>query len=851
MSVSILGQTVLSTPGGGGPSFYSPLVPGPNPADQDLPRSTTSTTVTFSAPSGGSGSYSYSAALTHVVGTGATLSGSGLGPYTVSGLQPDDVVEVTLTITDTGPTTQVVYKYCVISVQGGYLPLQAPGAPADQNLAATATSSSPASFTAATGGSGAYSYAATLTQTVGTGATLSGSGLGPYTVNALEFGDVVEVALTATDTGPIAQSITSTFIVSVVQLSSVVTVAANPASQSLPVGSTTGGPFTFTGPSGGSGAFAQTGTLVQDVGSGASLTGSGLGPYNISGLSNGSIATVIVTSADIAGLGQEVQNFATTAVVASYTVLNPAGAPANQSLPAGTTTSGSFSFTAATGGSGAYSYGVVLSAVRGSGGTLTGSGLGPFTVSGLEDNDIFVVTMTTGDTGPVAQNVTSRTYILVARAPLVPGASAGNETLPIGSTTNTPFTFNAPTGGSGSYSYSAALAQVTGSGASLTGSGLGPYAVSGLADGSIVRITLTVTDTTTNQQVFNTATIAVLQAGTYTPLVAGADPAAQILAAGTASTTVTFTAPTGGTGLYGYAIALDQTLGVGASVSGSGLGPYTVSGLSDGSAIKITLTATDLGLVGQTTTAICQIGVLSLPGSGSWVTVLDQDTTVFDPVASFFSGSRALNIAGVPWSTLSALRSGSTNTVITVSASGIVFSGSSGIGYMSGIVDLASVLSLNDASFQLGTYIVQLVIDGLSITGSTDYAGWGITAQTSQVDATTRMSYLQLSGGNYTLALARGGALVTTISSSASPSSQAVVSTAIIAGRLTFALPTLNTTTLPPGFTDLSAYTSFGISAESATTAQSYGTAFRAFGTQRTAAAGSYAITRIRVLKWS
>jgi hypothetical protein len=113
------------------------------------------------------------------------------------------------------------------------------------------------------------------------------------------------------------------------------------------------------------------------------------------------------------------------------------------------------------------------------------------------------------------------------------------------------------------------------------------------------------------------------------------------------------------------------------------------------------------------------------------------------------------------------------------------------------------------------------------------------------------MAYLQLSGGNYTLALARGGSLVTTISSSASPSSQVVVSVAIIAGRLTFALPTLNTTTLPAGFTDLSSYTSFGISAETATTAQSYGSAFRAFGTQRTVAAGSFAITRIRVLKWS
>lgn len=850
MSISILGKTNISFVASTS-SLYTPLSPGANPADQTLPRSATSTTVTFNAPSGGSGGYSYSASLSHVVGSGATLSGSGLGPYTISSLQSGDVVEITLSITDTGSTTQIVYEYCVISVQGTYNPLVAAAAPADQNLAATATSSAPASFTAATGGSGAYSYSASLVQVVGSGATLSGSGLGPYTVNGLEFSDVVEVVLTTTDTGPITQSVTSSFIVSVVQLTSAVVVAANPANSSLPVGSTSSGPFTFTAPSGGSGSFTYSASLIEDVGSGSTLSGSGLGPYSLSGLADGLIATIVLTATDAGGVAQQVQNFTTTAVVASYNVLNPAIAPASATLAAGTTSRTGINFTAATGGSGGYSYAAVLSFVRGTGASLSGSGLGPYSITNLEDDDIAVLTLTTTDTGPVAQSVTSRTYTIVEKAPLVVGADVGNEALPIGSTTSSSFTFNAPTGGSGSYSYAVALSQLIGTGASLSGTGLGPYQVTGLNDGDVAKVTLTSTDTVTNQQVFNTTTIAVLQAATFTPLVAGADPAAQILVAGSTSVNVTFNAPTGGTGSYSYSVGLEQTLGSGATVSGSGVGPYAISGLSDNTALKLTLSATDNGLVSQTVTSVAQVGVQAAPGSGSWITVLDQDTTVFDAVASFSSGSRTLSIAGVPWSTLSALRSGSTNTVIAVSGSGIVFSGSNGTGYMSGIVDLASVLSLNDASFQLGTYIVQLVVDGLSITGSTDYSGWGITAQSSQVDATTRMAYLQLSGGNYTLALARGGSLVTTISSSASPSSQVVVSVAIIAGRLTFALPTLNTTTLPAGFTDLSSYTSFGISAETATTAQSYGSAFRAFGTQRTVAAGSFAITRIRVLKWS
>ncbi len=848
MSISILGKTNISFVASTS-SLYTPLAPGANPADQTLPRSATSTTVTFNAPSGGSGGYSYSASLSHVVGSGATLSGSGLGPYTVSSLQPGDVVEITLEITDTGSTTQIVYEYCVISVQGTYNPLVAAAAPADQNLAATATSSAPASFTAATGGSGAYSYSASLVQVVGSGATLSGSGLGPYTVNNLEFSDVVEVVLTTTDTGPVAQSVTSSFVVSVIQLTSAVVVAANPSNSSLPIGSTSSGPFTFTAPSGGSGSFTYSASLVEDVGSGSTLSGSGLGPYSLSGLDDGRIATIVLTSTDAGGIAQEVQNFTTTAVVDSYNVLNPAAAPPTVTLAAGTTSRTSINFTAATGGSGGYSYAAVLSFVRGTGASFSGSGLGPYSITNLEDEDIAVLTLTTTDAGPVAQSVTSRTYTIVEKAPLVAGADVGNEALPIGSTTSSSFTFNAPTGGSGSYNYAVTLSQLIGTGASLSGTGLGPYQVTGLNDGDVAKVTLTSTDTVTNQQVFNTTTIAVLQAATFTPLVAGSDPAAQILVAGSTSVNVTFNAPTGGTGSYSYSVGLEQTLGVGASFSGSGLGPYTVSGLNDGSAVKLTLTATDLGLVGQTVTSIAQIGVLTSAISGSWTSILDQDMTALDPVASFFSGSQPVTIGGVPWSTLTATRSGSTNGTTSIDASGLFVGGTSGINPLNVSLDLATPAGLNNAAMQLGSVVVQFQAQSIVLSGSNNYVSWGISVGDVFTDPVSVRKIYQFSGG-YNIITQRSTTTIETLSG-VGAFTEMVTSVVIIAGRLIFAKTDLGTTIMPDGYPDLSGYTYLGIAAETATTAQAYGNALKGFFLLRCSGTVSNYITRIRILKWS
>jgi len=76
----------------------------------------------------------------------------------------------------------------------------------------------------------------------------------------------------------------------------------------------------------------------------------------------------------------------------------------------------------------------------------------------------------------------------------------------------------------------------------------------------------------------------------------GADPARQDLSAGATTATVTFNAAAGGTGSFAYTTSLDKPLGSGATISaGSGLGPWTVSGMGDGQAFVVNMTATDTG----------------------------------------------------------------------------------------------------------------------------------------------------------------------------------------------------------------------------------------------------------------
>ena len=193
-----------ATPGGG-TTPYTPLSPSADPVAQSLSSGTTSSAgVTFSAPTGGSGSYSYSAALVQHVGTGAALSGSGLGPYTVSSLEDGDLVSIVLTSTDAGSVAQTVQNQAQIEVQtaAGYPALVAPTV--TQGLIQrepSGTTSATVDVGAASGGAGApYTYsAAALDKAAGSSAAVSGTVPGALSVTGLADDEAVVLSGTVTD----------------------------------------------------------------------------------------------------------------------------------------------------------------------------------------------------------------------------------------------------------------------------------------------------------------------------------------------------------------------------------------------------------------------------------------------------------------------------------------------------------------------------------------------------------------------------------------------------------------------------------------------------------------------------
>lgn len=308
--------------GGGNPDLVSGGA-ATNGSQAKAAGTTTSDAITFQAPTGGSGASTPSAVFAHVVGSGATLSGSGLGPYTVNGLADGDVVRVTCTHTDDGDG-QVVEDVAVVDVA---VPadLVSGGAATNgsQAKAAGTTSSDAITFQAPTGGSGASTPSVALAHVAGTGASLSGSGLGPYTVNGLQDGDTVTVTCTHTDDGD-GQVVEDVAVVAVAAVNPDLVSGGNPTNgtQAKASGTTSSDAITFQAPTGGSGASTPSAALAHVVGAGATLSGSGLGPYTVNSLEDGDAVTVTCTHTDD-GDGQVVKDVAVVDVAAAVVTRAP------------------------------------------------------------------------------------------------------------------------------------------------------------------------------------------------------------------------------------------------------------------------------------------------------------------------------------------------------------------------------------------------------------------------------------------------------------------------------------------------------------------------------------------------
>jgi len=199
--------------------------------------------------------------------------------------------------------------------------------------------------------------------------------------------------------------------------------------------------------------------------------------------------------------------------------------------------------------------------------------------------------------------------------------AAPDATLVTAGTTFGAVSWPTPTGGAGGYTYSAAAFVADSAGASSTatvstaGTAPGTSTVSGLANNQTVVLQRTVTDSDGETVTVQAAVTVAATAAGVTP---GTAPAGQTLAAGTPSATIgTWGAPSGGTGPYTY--ALTEPGGSGVTISGSGLGPWTVAGLTDGVTYVFLLTITDsLGAKGY---SVVTISVAAVVSTGAWEVV--------------------------------------------------------------------------------------------------------------------------------------------------------------------------------------------------------------------------------------
>ena len=171
------------------------------PAATLVTAGTTSGTVTWAAAEDGAGGYTYSAAGVVADSAGAsstaTVSTAGTAPgtTTVSGLVNDQTVVLQRTVTDSaGATVTVQAAVTVAATAAGVTPSTAPSG---QTLAAGTTSATIGTWGEPSGGTGPYTYA--LTEPGGSGVTISGSDLGPWTVAGLTDGVTYVFLLTITD----------------------------------------------------------------------------------------------------------------------------------------------------------------------------------------------------------------------------------------------------------------------------------------------------------------------------------------------------------------------------------------------------------------------------------------------------------------------------------------------------------------------------------------------------------------------------------------------------------------------------------------------------------------------------
>ena len=282
----------------------------------------------------------------------------------------------------------------------------------------------------------------------------------------------------------------------------------------------------------------------------------------------------------------------------------------------------SFTAPSSNGGSAITSY-TATSSPGGLTGTVAQSGDGTIIVTGLTNGTGYTFTVTATNTiGTSAASAASSslTPLGAPSSPTITGVASGDEQVAVS------FTAPSSNGGSAITSYTA-----TSSPGGLTGtvspSGDGTITVTGLTNGTPYTFAVTATNAIGTS-------VASAASSSVTPLAPSSPSSPTItgVASGDEQVTVSFTAPSsnGGSAIASYT-ATSSPGGLTGTVSQSGDGTITVTGLTNGTPYTFTVTATNA--IGISVASAASSSVTPWLPSGTTYTILDQYTS-FKPTGT-------------------------------------------------------------------------------------------------------------------------------------------------------------------------------------------------------------------------
>ncbi len=524
-------------------------------------RGNGSATVAYTAPNNGGSAITQYTATSSPGGKTGTLSTSGSGTITVSGLSNGTAYSFSV------KATNAVGTGAASSASNSVTPATVPSAPT-VGVAIRGNGLATVAYTAPNnGGSAITQYTATSSPGGKTG-ILNTAGNGIITIAGLTNGIAYSFSVKATNALGTGSSSSA---------SNSVTPATVPSAPTVGVAIRGNGSATvaYTAPNNGGSAITQYTATSSPGGKTGILNTAGNGTITVSGLTNGTAYTFTVKATNAVGTGSSSS--------ASNSV-TPATVPSAPTVGVAIRGNGSatVAYTAPNNGGSAITQYTATSSPGGKTGTLSTSGNGTITVSGLSNGTAYTFTVKatnavgTGSSSSASNSVTPAT---VPSAPTVGVAIRGNGSATVA--------YTAPYNGGSSITKYTATSSPGGKTGILNTAGNGTISVSGLTNGTPYRFSVKATNA------LGTGAASSLSAS-VTPATVPSAPSAPSVTSGTQSNQldVAYTAPyNGGSAITKYTVACSN--GAKKDVYSAGDGSLVFTGLTNGTAYSFTVKATN------------------------------------------------------------------------------------------------------------------------------------------------------------------------------------------------------------------------------------------------------------------